>query len=96
MSTPPEHRPTEPQPVVSTSTTPTASAPVADPPASRSRVARSGGAYDPVSRIALVVIAALLVIWTLLILGGFKFHVSVDKDKGGGGKNHSPKVSQSP
>ncbi|HXJ62304.1 MAG TPA: hypothetical protein VNN79_00990 [Actinomycetota bacterium] len=86
MSTPPEHRPTEPQPVVSTSTPPPAAA---EPPMGRSRAPR---AYDPVARIAQVVIAVVLVILFLLIIGGYKFHVTVDKQK----KEHTPKVTHSP
>ena len=88
MSTPPEHRSTEPQPVVSTSTTPTPT-PAVDPPAPRSRAQR---AYDPVARIAQVVIAAVMVILLLLILGGYHFNVTADKTK----KERTPKVTHSP
>ena len=86
MSTPPEHAPTEPQPSVTAPATPTRS----------SRV--SGGGYDPVSRIALIVIAAVMVIFLVLVLGGYHFNVTTDKgkDKGDrGGKVHSPKVTHS-
>ena len=85
MSTPPEHAPTEPVPPVGS---PPPSAP---PPA---RTSRLGGAYDPIARIAQIVIAAVLVILLLLILGGYKFHVTVDRDKGG--RDHTPRVAHSP
>jgi hypothetical protein len=52
--------------------------------------------YDPVARISLVIIAAVLVIFLIMALTGFPFHVKVDKNKGGGGGggHHGPKVSQ--
>ena len=86
MSTPPEHAPTEPQPSVAATTPPTR--------ASRSE---SGGGYDPVARIALVIIAAIMVIFLVLTLVGYNFHVTVDKDKGGKdkGKHPGPKVTHS-
>jgi hypothetical protein len=45
-----------------------------------------------------VIIAAIMVIFLIMTLVGYNFHVTVDKGKdkgGGGGKNHSPKVTHS-
>lgn len=93
MSTPPEHAPTEPVPNVAS----TAPPPATSPP---TRTAPTGGGpgYDPVARIALVIIAAIMVIFLIMTLVGYNFHVTVDKgskDKEKGGKDHSPKVTQS-
>ena len=89
MSTPSEHAPTEPQPSFASPTTPPSK------PAPSGRM--SGGGYDPVARIALVIIAAIMVIFLIMTLVGYNFHVTVDKggkDKGDG-KDHSPKVTRS-
>jgi len=88
MSTPPENAPTERQPVVADP----------PPPASTRSGRSSGGGYDPVSRIALIVIAAVMVIFLVLVLGGYHFNVTTDKgkDRGDrGGKDHTPKVTHS-
>ena len=85
MSTPPEHAPTEPQPSVT--------APATSTPPARSVRTGGGGGYDPVARIALVIIAAIMVIFLLLTFAGYKFHVTVDKDKAP--KDHGPKVTKS-
>ena len=63
-----------------------------DPPAGRSSSGRTSGAYDPVARIALVIIAAVMVIFLFLVLGGYHFNVTADKAK----KSHTPKVTHSP
>jgi hypothetical protein len=96
MSRAQEHAPTEPQPPVPSSETPTPSA--VPPVAPRRRRFRAGaGGYDPVSRISLVIIAAVLVIFLILALAGFPFHVKVDKGGGGkgGGRHNGPKVTHS-
>ncbi len=51
----------------------------------------------PVARIALVIIAAVLVIFLILGLVGYPFHVKVNKDRGGkgGGGHQGPKVTHS-
>jgi len=50
-----------------------------------------------VARIALVIIAAVLVIFLILGLVGYPFHVKVNKDRGGkgGGGHQGPKVTHS-
>jgi len=48
-----------------------------------------------VARIALVVIAVILVIFLILALTGFPFHVKVDKGGKAGGGHHGPKVTHS-
>jgi hypothetical protein len=82
MSTPPEHAPTEPVPAVATTA----------PPSARPR-----GPYDPVARICLIVIAAVMVIMLVLVLGGYHFNVTTSKGKikGPDGHHHSPKVTRS-
>ena len=94
MSTPPEHAPTEPVPSVTSSPPPATS-----PPTRTATTGGGGTGYDPVARIALVIIAAIMVIFLIMTLVGYNFHVTVDKgskdkDKSGG-KDHSPKVTQS-
>jgi hypothetical protein len=93
MSTPPEHAPTERQPVV-VSPAATSTPPVTPTPA----VSRSprGGGYDPVARIAQVIIAVVMVILLFLVLTGYHFHVTSDKTKSGGIGKHHTKVSHSP
>lgn len=98
MSTPAERAPTEPQPAV---TSPAGATPAAGTPAAsarrRGRLGAGTGGYDPVARISLVIIAAVLVIFLILALVGFPFHVKVDRNKGGrgGGGHKGPKVTQS-
>ncbi len=49
---------------------------------------------DRLYRLAIVVIAAVLVIMLLLFLAGFPVHMKIEKDKGGGG-HKGPKVTKS-
>lgn len=96
MSGAQEHAPTEPQPAVPSSASPApAATPASTRPGRRSRA--NGTGYDPVARIALVIIAAVLVIFLILGLGGYPFHVRVDKDRGGkgGGGHQGPMVTHS-
>ncbi len=97
MSRAQEHAPTEPQPAVPSSASPT---PAAAMPASTRLGRRSranGTGVRPVARIALVIIAAVLVIFLILGLVGYPFHVKVNKDRGGkgGGGHQGPKVTHS-
>jgi hypothetical protein len=97
MSRAQEHAPTEPQPAVppSGSPTPTATTQASTGPGRRSGARASGTGYDPVARIALVIIAAILVIFLILALTGFPFHVKVEKGGKSGGGHRGSKVTQS-
>jgi hypothetical protein len=85
MSTPSEHAPTEPQPALSGEV----------PPTRATHARPSGGpgsAVDRLYRWAVVVIAAVLVIFLILVLAGYPLHMKIDKSKTGG--HHGVKHSQ--